>query len=162
VGLGGGKWGRGGRGGEDGGDEGGGAEGDRAWDDLSPLTRCSSHAPKESRNHTNLAYFGGWAVGRGVYCPRKRSSWIVIALENYSAKPSPSLCKIQKASSISSYEHESEKKRSPSPRPWQRSRPRFSDPLFLQQPWFSRPFKSFSLTSSYYTVLKPSSKFPAL
>jgi hypothetical protein len=43
----------------------GGAEGDRGWDDLSPLTRCSTHVPKESRNHTNLAYFGGWAVGRG-------------------------------------------------------------------------------------------------
>jgi hypothetical protein len=45
-----------------------GGEGDRGWDDLSPLTRCSPHVPKESTNHTILAYFGRWAVGRGVYC----------------------------------------------------------------------------------------------
>ncbi len=29
--------------------------------DLSPLTRCSTNVPKDSRNHTILAYFGGWA-----------------------------------------------------------------------------------------------------
>ncbi len=123
-------------GGEEGGRMGGrkGAEGDRGWDDLSPLTRCSTHVPKESRNHTNLAYFGGWAVGRGVYCPRKQSSWIAIALENFSARPSPSLCEIRKASSISSYEHEIRKKGLPSPRPRLRSRPRLSDRSILQQP----------------------------
>ncbi len=50
----------------------GGAEGDRGWDDLSPLTRCLTNAPKDSKNHTILAYFGGWAAGRGVYTPRNR------------------------------------------------------------------------------------------
>jgi hypothetical protein len=77
-----------------GGMKGGGAEGDRGWDDLSPLTRCSTHVPKESRNHTNLAYFGGWAVGQGVYCPRNRSSVSSSLFENYSVRSSPSLCEI--------------------------------------------------------------------
>ncbi len=84
----------GGRGGEGGWEEEGGAEGDRGWDDLSPLTRCSTHVPKESRNHTILAYLGGWAAGRVVYIPRKRSRWIAIAFGNYSARPSQSLCEI--------------------------------------------------------------------
>ncbi len=62
---GGGGW---GDGGEDGGKE-GGAEGDRGWDD----NTCSTHVPKISMKHTNLGFLGGWADGRGVYIPRKRS-----------------------------------------------------------------------------------------
>jgi hypothetical protein len=89
----GGEVGAGGGGGGMGGDE-GGAEGDRGWDYPSPLTRCSTHVPKESRNHTNLAYFGVLAVGRGVYCPRNRSSVSSSLLENYSESSSPSLCEI--------------------------------------------------------------------
>ncbi len=120
-----------------GGDEGGGwggmkggAEGDRGWDDFSALTDVEHMCGQ----HTNLAFFGGWAVGRGVFWPRKRSIWIAIALENFAARPCPSLCDFRKAASISSFEHVSEKKGTPSPRPRQRSRPRFSDPSFLLQP----------------------------
>ena len=86
---GGGEWGRGGRGGEDGGGEEGGAEGDRGWDDT-----CSTHVPKISMNHTNLGFLGGWAVVRGVYIPRNRSSVSSSLFENYSARSRPSLCEI--------------------------------------------------------------------
>ena len=106
---------------------------------------CAHVRPRVQGNpgkHTNLGFFGGWADGRGVYWPRKRSSWIANALENFAARPSPSLCKIRKAASISSFEHESEKKGPPSPRPRQRSRPRLSDRSILQQPWFSMTIRS--------------------
>ncbi len=99
------------------------------------LNTCAAKSPGNLGNHTNLAFFGGWAVGRGVYWPRKRSIWIAIALEIFAARPCPSLCEIRKATSISSFEHVSEKKGTPSPRPRQQSRPRFSDPSFLQQLW---------------------------
>jgi hypothetical protein len=100
----------GGRGrGEEGGRK-GGAEGDRGWDDLS-FRISGAHVqhmcPKESRNHTILAYLGGSAGC--VYSSKsiERSSTI---LENYSARSSPSLCEIWKALSISKFEHESQKK----------------------------------------------------
>jgi hypothetical protein len=86
--------------------KGGGAEGDRGWDDLSALTDVEHMCGQ----HTNLAFFGGWAVGRGVYWPPKRLILIAIALENFAARPCPSLCEIRKAASISSFEHVSEKK----------------------------------------------------
>ncbi len=94
------KWGGGeeggggrGRGGEEGGWK-GGAEGDRGWDDLSPRisgAHVDHLCPKESRNHTILAYLGGWAGC--VYSSKsiERSSLI---LENYSVRSSPSLCEI--------------------------------------------------------------------
>ncbi len=98
---------------------------------------CAHVRPRVQGNpgkHTNPGFFWGWADGRGVYWPRKRSSWIANALENFAARPRPSLCEIWNALSISSFEHESEKKGPPSPRPRQRSRPRFSDISFHQQP----------------------------
>jgi hypothetical protein len=58
---------------------------------------------QETLGNTNLGFFGGWADGWGVYWPRKRSSWIANALENFAARPSPSLCEIRKAASISSF-----------------------------------------------------------
>ncbi len=88
-----------------GGDE-GGAEGDRGWDDLLVFTDVEHMCGQ----HTNLAFFGGWAVGQGVYWPQNRSIWIAIALENFAARPCPSLCEIRKAASISSFKHVSEKK----------------------------------------------------
>ncbi len=91
------------------------------------LNMWSTHGPKISTEHTIPEILGGWAVGAG-------SSWIANALENFSARPRPSLCKIWNASSISSFEHESEKKVPPSPRPWPRFRSRFSDLSFHQQP----------------------------
>ncbi len=50
----------------------GGAEGDRGWDDLSPDVQHM--CPKSSETTQILLIWGGWAVGRGVYCPRNRSS----------------------------------------------------------------------------------------
>jgi hypothetical protein len=99
------------------------------------LNTCAAKSPGNRGNHTNLAFFEGWAVGRGVYLPRKRSSWIANAWEIFAARPRPSLCEIQKFSSISRFEHESQKKASSMPRPRPRIRPRFSDLSFHQQPW---------------------------
>jgi hypothetical protein len=39
----------------------GGAEGDRGWDDLSPLTRCSTHVPKEPHKSSLFWGVGCWA-----------------------------------------------------------------------------------------------------
>jgi hypothetical protein len=44
--------------------------------------------------HTKPGFFEGWADGRGVYWPRKRPSWIANALENFAARPRPSLYEI--------------------------------------------------------------------
>jgi hypothetical protein len=77
--------------------EDGGSEGDRGWGDLSPhqmVNTCAAKSPGNPGKHTNLGFFGGWADGRGVYWPGKRSSWIANALENFAARRSPSLCKI--------------------------------------------------------------------
>ncbi len=62
-------------------------------DDLSPLTRCSPDVPKESRNHTILAYCILEGLGGCVYSSKsiEHSSSL---LENYSARSSPSLCQI--------------------------------------------------------------------
>ena len=109
-------------------------------DDLS-LTRCGTHVQGTLGKHTILGIFGGWADGRGVYWPRKRSCWIAIALENFAARPSPSLCEIRKASSLSQSLSLSEKKGTPSPRSRQRSRPRFSDLSFHQQPCLQQQTK---------------------
>ncbi len=68
----------GGKRGEDGGDE-GGAEGDRGWDDFSPDVQHM--CPKSP-----VLILGVWAVGRGVYCPQKRSSISSSLLENYSGR----------------------------------------------------------------------------
>ncbi len=54
--------------------------------------------------------------------------------KNFSARPRPSLCEIRKFSSISRFEHESQKKVSSMPRPRPRFRPRFSDLSFHLQP----------------------------
>ncbi len=81
--------GRGGRGGEE-----GGAEGDRGWDDLSPRisgAHVQHMCPKESRNHTILAYLGGWA---GCVYSSKSIEHSSSILENYSVRSSPSLCEI--------------------------------------------------------------------
>ncbi len=43
------------------------------------LNTCAAKSPGNRGNHTNLAFLEGWAVGRGVYWPRKRSSWIANA-----------------------------------------------------------------------------------
>ncbi len=75
---------------------------------------------------------------QGVYWPRKRSSWIANALENFAARPWPSLCEIWKASSLSLSLMLSEKKGTPSQRPRPRFRPRFSDLSFHLQPWLQR------------------------
>jgi hypothetical protein len=96
---------------------------------------CGQESREPWETH-KFRFFGGWAEGRGVYWPRKRSSWIGNALENFAARPSPSLWEIRKAASISSFEHESEKKGPRSLRPRQRSRPRFSDLSFHQQPCY--------------------------
>ena len=85
----------------------------RMWE-ISPKSPYGQHMCgyecMEPLEHTKQGIFEGWADGRGVYWPRKRWSWIAKALENFAARPSPSLCEIRKAVSISSFEHESEKK----------------------------------------------------
>jgi hypothetical protein len=44
-------------------------------------TRVFPTLPGNPGKHTNPGFFGGWADGRGVYWPQKRSSWIANALE---------------------------------------------------------------------------------
>jgi hypothetical protein len=73
------------------------------------------------------------------YWPQKRSSWIANAWEIFAARPRPSLCKIRKFSSISRFEHESQKKITSMPRPRPRFRPRFSDLSFHLQPCLDVP-----------------------
>ncbi len=87
--------GSGGKRGEDGGDEGG--AGDRGWGDLSPhhmVNICAAKSAWNPGKHTKSGFFEGWADGQGVYWPRKQSSWIANALENFAARPRPSLCEI--------------------------------------------------------------------
>ncbi len=119
--------GKGGRmGGRMGGDEGGGLRGigGRMNSQLSQmLNTCAAKSPGNPGNYTNLAFFGGvgsWAgrvlASNAIVLDRDR-------IRNFAARPCPSLCKIPKAASISSFEHVSERKGTPSPRSRQRSRP---------------------------------------
>ena len=62
-------------------------------------------------------------------------SWIANAWEIFAARPRPRLCKIRKFSSISRFEHESQKKVASLPSLGLDSRPRFSDLSFHSQPW---------------------------
>jgi hypothetical protein len=69
-----------------------------------------------------------------VYIPRDRSSLSRLFIENCSARSMPSLCEIRKFSSISRFEHESQKKGASMPMPRPRFMPRFIDLSFHQQP----------------------------
>jgi hypothetical protein len=73
------------------------------------------------------------------YCrSRYRTSWIANAWEIFAARPRPRLCEIWKFSSISRFEHESQKKVASLPSLGLDSRPRFSDLSFHSQPWSYR------------------------
>ncbi len=62
-------------------------------------------------------------------------SWIANAWEIFAARPRPRLCEIRKFTSISRFEHESQKKVASLPILGLDSRPRFSDLSFHSQPW---------------------------
>ncbi len=68
-------------------------------------------------------------------------SWIANAWEIFAARPRPRLCEIRKFSSISRFEHESQKKVASLPSLGLDSGPRFSDLSFHSQPW-AKPYYS--------------------
>ncbi len=109
-----------------------GVGGGRGWGGSGGWTHVRLRVQKPWEPH-QFSFFG-FCYFILFYWPQKRSSWIANAWEIFAARPRPSLCEIRKFSSISRFEHDSQKKVTsmPRPRPW--FRPRFSDLSFHLQP----------------------------